>query len=185
MAVVGLIGGAVSAIGSIFSGNAQAAAYNYQAQIAQMNAGIANQNAGFERALGQTQQVQEGMKIKAQIGQARAAQGAGGLDVQSGTNVEVRESMDQIGKIDQGNIIFNANRRAYGDEVEAVQDIAQANLDRMAASTAKTAGTIGAFTSILGGGSSFIDKWNAGKAAGLSNNDTMFGGNILGGLFGG
>lgn len=165
---IGLLGGVVSGIGSIMAGNAQSAMYNYQAQIAQMNASIAKQNASFEIALGETQQVQEGMKIKAQAAQTRATLGASGLDVNTGSPAAVQEGVHTIGQIDQANIRFNAQRRAYGDEIQAMQDTAQANLDRMGASTAQTAGMIGAFSSVLGSVGNAFSQQQRGALAGLN-----------------
>lgn len=160
--------GATGAIGSIFAGGAQSAMYQYQAQIAQMNANIATQNAAFENALGESQAVQEGMKIRAQVSQTRAVQGASGLDVNSGSAASVRSSEIQLGQIDQSLIRFNASRRAYGDEIASIQDTAQSQLDRMGASTAQTAGTIGAFSSILGTASNAFSQQQRGALAGLN-----------------
>lgn len=161
------LGGITGAIGSIFGGDAQAAMYRYQAGIAQMNAQIARQNASYEMALGETQAQMEGMKTRAQISQTRASQGAGGLDVNTGTNASVRQSELELGQFDQSMIRSNAARRAYGDEVEAVQDTAQSQLDMYAAKTSQTSGFLGAFTSILGAGGSFSSKWIEAKQAGV------------------
>jgi hypothetical protein len=161
------LGGITSAVGSIFGGQANAAMYNYQAGIAQMNAQIAKQNAAYEGALGEVQAQQQGMKTRSVISQTRANQGAGGLDVNTGTNAAVRTSELTLGQYDQAVIRSNAARRAYGFEVEASQDVAQAGAYRSAASTSQTAGLLGAFTSILGAGGSFASKWQQGKGAGL------------------
>jgi hypothetical protein len=171
IAAIGLgstvIGGITGAVGSIFGGQAQAGMYNYQAGIAQMNAQIAKQNAAYELAVGETQAQQSGMKTRAQISQTRAAQGAGGLDVGSGTNVKVRESELQLGQYDQALIRSNASRRAYGQEVIAAQETAQSNLDQFAAKTSITASYFGAASSILGAAGSFSSKWFAGQGSGL------------------
>lgn len=164
---IGLIGGAVSAIGSIMSGNAQSAYYTYQAQVARMNANIATQNAAYETQLGEVQAEQKGLGIRAQISQTRAAQGAGGLDLQSGTNAQVRESEQQIGMFDQSMIRYNAARRAYGEQIQSLGYQTQAQLDTMAASTSKTAGELGAFTSVLGAAGSFSSKWLQGQQVGM------------------
>src|SRR5712664_1002145 len=140
--------GVTGAAGSIFGGQASSAAYNYQAGVAQMNAQIAKQNAAYETALGEVQAQQQGMKTRATIAQTRATQGASGLDVNTGSAASVRESEFQLGGYDQQVIRAGAARRAYGFEVEATGDIAQANLDRMAARNAENAGMLKAFTSI-------------------------------------
>ena len=159
--------GVTGAAGSIFGGQASAAAYNYQAGIAQMNAQIAKQNAAYEGALGEVQAQAQGMKTRAVISQTRATQGASGLDVNTGSAASVRESEFQLGGYDQQIIRSNAARRAYGFEVEAAGDIAQAGAYRAAGENAMTAGLLGAFTSILGGGGSFASKWQQGKSAGI------------------
>jgi len=171
LAVVGLgstlVGGVVGAFGSAAAGQAQSNMYAYQAGIAELNAKIAKQNAAYEVALGGQQAQAQGMKTRATIAQTRANQGAGGLDVNSGSNLEVQKSEAELGAYDQALVRNNAARRAYGQEVVATQEEAQANLDRMASSTARTAGTLDAFTSILGAAGSFSSKWSTASAVGL------------------
>jgi hypothetical protein len=163
-----VLGGVTGAAGSLFGGAASSNAYTYQAGIAQMNAQIARQNAAYETSLGEQQAQQSGMKTRAQISQTRAAQGAGGLDVNTGSNADVRKSELSLGDYDQAIIRNNATRRAYGFEVEAVSQDAQSNLDRYAASTSITSSYFGAASSILGAGSSFSSKWFSGMGAGLT-----------------
>jgi len=162
-----LLGGVVGAVGSIFGGEANASMYGYQASVARLNAQIAHQNAAYELALGESQAQQQGMKTRGVISQTRAMQGASGLDVNTGTSAEVRKSELQLGQFDQAVIRNNAARRAYGQEVIGFQEEAQARLYESAASTSRTAGLLGGFTSILGGVGSFSSKWMQGKALGL------------------
>ena len=168
-------GGVTSAIGSIFGGQAQSSMYSYQAAVAQMNAEIARQNAAYELALGESQAQQQGMKTRGIISQTRANQGAGGLDVNTGTNAMVRQSELELGQFDQATIRSNAARRAYGDEVQAVQDTAQSQLDTMAASTSLTSGYLGAASSILGAGGSFASKWMQGQMYGAQASGPLAG----------
>ena len=160
------LGGITGAVGSIFGGQSQSAMYSYQAGIAAMNAKIAQQNAAYETAVGETRAQESGMKTRAVIGATRAQQGASGLDVNSGTNVSVRASEAELGSFDQALIRSDAARKAYGQEVVAAQETAQSQLDTMAASNSQTAGMLGAFTSILGAGSSFGSKFMQFQGAG-------------------
>ncbi|SRR6266849_3975103 len=162
-----LMGGATAAGGSIFGGEASSSMYKYKAALAEQNAKIAKQNAAYELALGESQAQQQGMKTRATVSQTRATQGAGGLDVNTGSNAAVRTSELQLGQFDQAILRNNAARRAYGWEVQAVQETAESQLDTMAASNAKTEGMLGAFTSILGAGGSFSSKWMQGRGAGI------------------
>lgn len=164
---VSLIGGATGAIGSIFGGQANAAMYNYQAAVAQMNAGIAKQNAAYEVATGESQQVEKGMAVRAEISQTRATQGASGLDLNTGSAASVRESEQQLGQFDQNMIRYNAERKAYGDQITALGYETSASLDKMAASTSQTTGMLNAATSILGSAGSFSSKWLQGQQQGM------------------
>jgi len=103
---------------------------NYRAGVAKINADIAKQNASYERDVGEIQAEQSGMKTRADLGAMKAHQGASGLAINTNTAAHVRESMIEIGAYDQAMIRSNAARRAYGFEVEATQDLAQADLYR-------------------------------------------------------
>jgi hypothetical protein len=159
-------GGITGAVGGLMKGSSESAMYGYQAGVAQLNAKIARQNAAYEVALGEQQAQTQGMKTRATISQTRANQGAGGLDVNSGSNVQVQSSEAELGSYDQALIRNNAARRAYGFEVKATEAEAQANLDTMAASTSRTAGYLDAFTSVLGSAASFGTKFSTLRGAG-------------------
>ena len=154
-----IAGGALGVYGSIFGGEAKANAANYQAGIAQMNAQVAQQNAAYESARGEYEAERSGMKARAEIGQTRAIQAASGVDVNRGSTVDVRTSMAQLGSLSEASIRNTAARKAFGFEVESAGDEAQSALDRMAASTAKTEGTIGAMSSLLSAAGGVSDKW--------------------------
>jgi hypothetical protein len=107
------------------------------------------------------------MKVRAQISQTRAEQGAGGLDVSSGSAAAVQTSEYRIGQEDLGMIRSNAAKRAYGYEVEAYQYGTQVSLDKYAASESKIAGTTAAIGSLLGGASSVSSKWTDASKSGV------------------
>lgn len=170
MMVVGMgasAGGAITgAIGSEYQGAAQSNMYGYQAGVAQINKQIAMQNADYERRVGEVKAQESGMKTGAVIAQTKTIQGASNLDVNRGSAADVRESEHAIGRQDQDIIRSNAARLAYGKEVEATQFESQSELYKMAQKTSKTAGHLGAISSILGGVSSVASKWTQAKSAG-------------------
>lgn len=146
------IGSAVmGGIGSIQQGQAASSAANYNAKIQQNNAAIATQNADFAGAQGNVNVAAQGAKNKAQVGATLASQGASGVTVNTGSPVAVRESEAKVGMLDALNIRAQAAQKAYGYQVEAVNDKAQADLEKSKAKAARTAGYIGAATSVLGG----------------------------------
>lgn len=161
-------GGAVlGAVGANYKGQAEANMYQYQAGVAQVNQQIALQNADYAIAVGESQAQASGMQSRAQIGETKAAQGAGGLDVNSGSNAAVRDSEEKIGEYNQAVIRSDAAKRAYGYKVEAMSQASQAELDRMAAKTSRTSGYINAVSSILGGASSVSSKWADASRLGI------------------
>lgn len=163
-------GSALSAFGAYSQGQSQSQMYGYQAQVAQINSQIALQNADYARMQGEQQAVIEGRKGAQQFGGIRAAQGASGLDVNSGSNAQVQASQKSTTALDLNQIRSNAAKTAYDFDVQSTEDVNQAGLYNAASSKAKTAGDIGALTSIVGGAGSVSSKWLAGQQQGLWGN---------------
>lgn len=163
-------GGAVlGAIGALTTGNANAAMYNYRAGMAQINKQVADQNAQYSIETGGISAEEKGLQGGQVIGATKVAQSGAGIDVNSGTAKVVRENQTSAVAEDQSIIRWNAAKKAYGHEVEAAQDTAESVLDTSAASTAKTAGEIGALSSILGGVSSVASKWSQANTLGIGS----------------
>jgi len=167
------LGSGVSAFGSLMGGQSQSNMYQYQAGIAQMNAQMAKQNADYALQEGEYEAQKEGLKTREVVGKTMAIQAAGGLDVNRGSAADVRKSEYEIGEENQAIARSSAAKKAYGFEVEATSDTAQGQLDTMAASSSKTAGDIGAVSSILGGASSVSSKWLQGRDIGLWGGDNF------------
>jgi hypothetical protein len=157
----------LGAMGSAMSGQAQGQMYAYQQSVALMNQQIAKQNESYALASGEVEAQQSGMRTRAEIGQTRATEGAGGLDVNTGSNRLVQKSEADIGAENQALIRSNAARTAYGFAVEGVQASAQGQLYGMAGQQAREAGQIGMYKSLLGGAASVSDKWLQGQSVGL------------------
>lgn len=165
-------GGVLGAIGSEQSGEAQQGMYNYQAGVAQLNATIAKQNADYAINSGEQQAQSYGLQAGNRQGQIVASQSSSGLDVNSGSNKQVQESQKMVTNLDLTQIRSNANKTAYDFENQAVGFESQATLDTMAGKNAAEAGTIGAFSSILGSASSVSSKWLQGNQLGLFGNSS-------------
>lgn len=152
-AVSSIASSAESAKGAKEQAAAQSAAAGYNAQIAAQN----SQLAGAE---GEAKVAQSQATTRARIGATLASQGASGIDVNTGSNVNVRESEAKLGTLDALTIRSNAAREAYGYA-------AQNQLDVSEAKNSQTAGDINATASVLGGvgsaGSSF-SKFLAGNS---------------------
>lgn len=146
-----LVSSVVGGVGAIASGNASKAAADYNASIASTNATIAKQNASFAGAAGEAQVEQQSQKTRAAVGGIKAAQAANGLDVNSGSTVDVRSSASELGELSALNIRSNATRTAYGYQNQAVSDQSQAQIDKFQGEQEQLAGEVGGATSLLGG----------------------------------
>lgn len=160
-------GGLLSAFGQFTSGQHQQQMYDYQAQVAKINANIDQQNSEYALLQGGQQQVSYGLKAGQQFGAIRTAQGASGLDVNSGSAGDVQSSQRFLTRMDLAQIGANAGKTAYDYTVKGTMDTNQATLDTIAGKNAMTAGEIGAASSILGSVGSVSSKWMQGNTAGM------------------
>ncbi len=165
---LGVAGTATSAMGQISQGNAEAAKYKYQSSIALINKDIALQNARYERDAGEVEAQKVGLAGRYRMGMIRAGQGAGGFDVNFGSNQRVQESQQSVISHDEDVVRANAARRAYGHEIEATSATNQSKLYEASASNAKTAAMFNATSTILEGASKVAGKWYGASSAGLT-----------------
>lgn len=169
--------GILGAFGASQAADATAASNDYKAQVARNNAIIADRNAAAARDSGNVQAQTNDLKTRAKGGDALVAQAANGLDVGSGTNVNVRNSIEDIGHLDTLTILNNASKNAAGFKAQGMNFTAEGQLDTAAASNARTAGEFNVATSLLGTAGSFSSKW-----AGYSRSGVFGGGGSSGGM---
>ncbi len=177
-------GAVTGAIGKESQGQSEAAMYSYQAGVAKVNAQIAKQDANYTLEAGGVSSQEAGMRERATVGATRA--GFGASNVAGASKNAVVSSEIEVGQQTQGVIQANAAKRAYGYEVGAAGDIATAGADEIAARTSKTAGGIGAVSSILGGVGAVSSKWmQMGPAFGdpTAGGQGLPSGNATGGLY--
>lgn len=159
----------VSAAGSVMQGQAAQQQAEYQAAVARQNQQIANQYADQELQKGNAEYENQERKTRAAIGSQLAGQGASGLDVNSGSLVDIRSSTAELGKLDSLTTYNNAEKSSYGYKVKATSFANEAQLYDQKGDNAAMAGWIGAGSSLLGGATSFADKWNTYSRLGMSN----------------
>ena len=144
-AITSLIGTGVGAVGTIASAQAQAAAATYkQKQEAMLSEDALKRGAQAEEA--------QRRKAAALAGRQKAVLAASNIDIGSGSALQVQADTATLSELDANVIKDNARR-------EANYHTASSDLAGMEASSAQTAGTIGAFSTILGGASSLAEKW--------------------------
>lgn len=141
-----LIGGIVQGIGAKNQADASANAAQYNAAVAR-NAAVFAQQQGEVRAQASDRQT------AAAVGRARAMAAAGGLDVNSGSPLDVQASNASIGRLNSMTIRNNAAREAWGYQ-------ANANLDDASAANYRQAGDTAMLGSLIGAGSSVGNTWS-------------------------
>lgn len=170
VALIATIGSAaIGTMGAIQQGNAAKASADYNAQVQNNNAKISLQNATFAGQKGAAAAEAESMKTRAKVGAITANQGASGVDIGSGSSVDVRSSASEMGELSAINIRSNAAREAYGYQTDAAGDKAQAQLDKAEGRNAQTAGYMNAGKTILGAAGSAANSWGS-QATGKSMN---------------
>lgn len=158
----------IGAAGQVMQGQAQASAYSAQAQIARNNAVLAQRNADVTMGEGEQATQRQQLKNRAAIGALTAEQAASGVDVNTGSAVDTKESAAELGQYDALTIRSNYARKAYGYRVEAQNDLNEAAMDKAAEKNSALGGYLGGFTSLLGSGASGFDKFGGGGSAGGS-----------------
>lgn len=159
-------GAAVSAYGIYESGQARKEAGMYQTQVARNNQALSEQYAQVELARGQRLEDAKRLETAQRQGAVRAAVAANGLDVNSGSPLRLQEDTALLGEYDALTIRSNAARSAHGYRTQGMNYGAQAQLNQMEADSASRAGTLGAWSSIIGGASSVSGKWSKWQQGG-------------------
>lgn len=156
----GAVGTGLQAGGQFAAGVGSASNYLFNASLANQNARIAEANASAARQAGDY----SAESSKMHYGQLEAAQKVGaaasGVDASTGSAAAVQQSTRTISAMDAAMIHYNASREAYGQEVEAANQKAQAGADQLGAAGALVGGTLGSASTFLGGASSLSQKWS-------------------------
>lgn len=161
-AAMTIAGGGMSAIGQMTAGQGAANASYYNAAIQQQRADQIRSETASNAQL----QVEQNRRNMAQ---ATANYGASGVDAQNGTPLEVLSDISTQGELARQLIVYRGTIGAMNAEE-------QAQLDLMKASSSKTAGTIGAFSTLLSsfgkaGMNGYTPTSPAGTSAGISWTD--------------
>lgn len=137
--------------GNLFQGNSQANVYNAQAQIAANNAILAQRNADVTMGEGEQATSNQQLKNRATVSAIGAEQAASGIDVNSGSAVDTKQSAAELGQLDALTIRSDYARKAYGYRVESQNQEEQSAIYKSQAAAARTGSYLDAFSSLLSG----------------------------------
>ena len=175
---IGIAGAVASAAGSIYSGVAASESANYQSEVANVNAQIAQQNADYAIKAGQAKVAQQGQKAADQEAQVTAALAANGVDVNTGSALNVRQGTRETGLLDTQTALNNAELQAYGYQTQKTGFQAQGALEQTQSESAIPGAAIGATGSLLNSASSLGFKWTGQQNAANGGSTTSTNGGI-------
>lgn len=131
-------------VGSVQQAKSTQAQYNYQAEVNRRNAKVAQANADQKRQEGIEESRMQRMKTLQKIGSQQAAMAANGIDISSGTALDIVEDTSAMGELDALTTRYNAETQAQAYEQQANNFSNQANLDVFAGQNAYKSGMINA-----------------------------------------
>ena len=175
-AIAAVAGTAMSAVGAISQGNAAAGAsrdaaraQQYQAQVAENNAKVAEQNAQRAEQIAQNNALAKSMESAARLGKVKAGQAASGIDINTGSSVDVQAGTRMLGKLDTDTVFSNDLLKAYGYRSDAQNFRTQGALSLYRASglydraqSEETSGYLKAGGTVLSNLSGLPLKWGGG-----------------------
>jgi hypothetical protein len=150
--------GAIGAYGAIQSGQAQKKQARYQAGVERNNSQIATWQAQDATQRGQIEEQRQRLATARLRSSQRAGMAANGVELDSGSPLDVLMDTAQLGELDALTIRSNAEREAYGFRSQSGNLMAQAGLTQMAGRSAQTAGFIGAGSTLLSSAATAYDR---------------------------
>jgi hypothetical protein len=166
---------ALNFFGGISSSIGQYQMDQYKSQVAKNNAAIEEANATRSIYTNMLNESNEKTRTGILVGKEKAAQGANGIDVNSGSAKQVRDSTENLSAMDIAMMHFNAANEAQAYRQKAASSRAQAGLNSMAAANDLVGGVMKAGSSLISGASSLSSKWAQLKLSGASAPDLLEG----------
>lgn len=142
---------ALGVYSGVQTSKAQKAAGEYQQQVADQNAAIGRNQAEQARQIGNIEEARVRRQARAAVASQRAALAANGLDINSGTALDLQAETAGFGEADALTARSNALRQAWGFEVGAVNDVNQGRAARAAGQNAATGTLLTTGANLAGG----------------------------------
>jgi hypothetical protein len=149
----------VSIQGQQQAGHAAKAQADYQAGVARNNAILAQRAATDARQRGDVAADQSAQRTQALIGKQRAILAQNGVDVNSGSALDITTDTAGAGKLDELTLRSNAERAALGYEAQGSNFNAAAGLDELTGANALSAANTASLGTALSGAGTVASKW--------------------------
>lgn len=159
-----MVGSSLIGAGAAYDqASAQREASEYQAAVERRNAELAETQAKDAVERGKL----AASNLQRQLAQARSAQrvqlAATGVDIGSGSALDLQGDMWALGDLDLLAVRQNAEREAYGYRIGAAGNMAQSEMAKAAARQASP--SLSAFNSLVGTATPYALSWYANKKA--------------------
>lgn len=164
MGVTQAAGAISSAAGSIFSAQSQRLGLNLDAYFADLNADGELDNARRALAAGEAAEQRQRLETAQIKSSQRAAMGANGVDLSTGSALDRQVGTDLMGEIDANTIRANAALEAAGYRTRASNYRSQATMSRAGAKSISP--LLSGLTSLVGSASSVASDWYSLKKVG-------------------
>lgn len=163
MAIIGMVGSAVSTgmsvIGSLQQGKAAQAQANYQAKVQENNAKAAQMQAADAIERGKLDENNHRKKVAHMLGAQRAGIAGSGFELGDETSQDILGDTAAMGELDARMIRTNAAREAWGFEYQASNELAGAEITKARGESARIASFWNAGTDLLGGATKFATSY--------------------------
>jgi hypothetical protein len=157
-AAVAVVQTGVSIYGQQQQAQAEIDALKLNAKVNETNARNAEQNIIFERQAQAREEMRQRIKTASMVGQQRAGFGASGIDIGSGTALNVQTSTAGMGFEDLLSIRETSISKQRNLHQQAIDFTTQANLLRSQARNVRRAANLQGFTTVVGNAVSFATK---------------------------
>ncbi|EPY03485.1 hypothetical protein [Magnetospirillum fulvum] len=148
---ISVISAGMSAYGQMQQGEQQKKMADYQAAVGEQNAKISDRAAQDAEERGRVAEQQQRLKTSQMIGTQRSALASGGVQVDSGSALDVVADSAMLGEMDALTVRQNAEREAYQYRVQAYSSRTQAGMSTLAGNNAASNAAWGAGTTLIGG----------------------------------
>lgn len=123
----------------------------FEAQALEYNASIADMQAADALEIGEDQQQLHMLEVRRLIGEQRTTLAGSGVDISSGTALDIQEDSAFLGEIDRQMIASNAAREAWGFKAQAGDIRNRARLTRAGAKNIAQSYRNQAISTMIGG----------------------------------
>jgi len=151
--------GVMAAGGAIKQGQAAKAQARYQSQVERNNSQIATWQAQDAVDRGKIAEQRQRLQVARLAGTQRATFGSSGVELSSGSPLDVLGDTAQLGELDALTIRSNAEREAYGFRAQSQNLQAQSGLTQLAGRNSQQASYISAGSSLLSSAATAGDRF--------------------------